>query len=202
MTYQLHLKRLIDLTLALTLLAIVWPILLLVILVLFVTKHPSIFFKQQRVGYGNTVFAIYKFCTMNYKKDHCGKLLPDADRLTVTGRWLRKTSLDELPQLWNIVKGEMSFVGPRPLLVEYISLYTPEQAARHLVRPGISGWAQVNGRNAITWTQKFTFDTWYVANCSLKLDMYIMWLTIGKVFSLSNVHQPGHATTEKFNGRN
>lgn len=202
MTYPLHIKRILDLSFALLLLAVLWPLLLMTVIILFINQQRTIVFKQQRIGYRNTYFTIYKFCTMTDRVDHLGNLLPDTDRLTTIGKWLRKTSLDELPQLWNIVKGDMSFVGPRPLLVEYLPLYTPEQATRHLVRPGVSGWAQINGRNAITWTQKFKLDSWYVANCSWKLDMYILFRTIGKVFLMSNVQQPGHATTQKFNGLN
>ncbi len=160
---------------------------------------PAIF-KQPRPGLNGNVFHVYKFRTMTNARDDNGELLPDAVRLTSFGKLLRKLSLDELPQLWNVLKGDMSFVGPRPLLVEYLPLYNERQAHRHDVRPGITGWAQVNGRNAISWEQKFEYDVWYVENQSLWLDFKILLLTVKKVFVSEGISQEGQATMEKFKG--
>lgn len=160
------------------------------------------FFTQERPGLHGKIFKLIKFKTMTDKTDSDGNLLPDSQRLTKIGQFIRSTSLDELPQLWNVVKGEMSLVGPRPLLVQYLPLYSPEQARRHLVKPGITGWAQVNGRNAITWKQKFEYDVWYVDNLSLMLDLKIMWLTMKKVISRDGINSATSATTELFNGNN
>lgn len=160
---------------------------------------PAIF-KQPRPGLNGEVFDVYKFRTMTDKRDENGDLLPDSDRLTSFGKLLRKLSLDELPQLWNVLKGDMSFVGPRPLLVEYLPLYNETQAQRHKVRPGITGWAQVNGRNAISWEQKFEYDVWYVENQSFWLDIKILFLTVKKVFVSEGISQEGQATMEKFTG--
>lgn len=160
---------------------------------------PAIF-KQPRPGIEGKVFYVYKFRTMTDERDINGKLLPDSCRLTSFGKLLRKLSLDELPQLWNVLKGDMSFVGPRPLLVEYLPLYNERQARRHEVRPGITGWAQVNGRNAISWEQKFEYDVWYVENQSLSLDFKILLLTVKKVFVSEGISQEGQATMEKFKG--
>ncbi|MEB2298029.1 sugar transferase [Lysinibacillus xylanilyticus] len=160
---------------------------------------PAIF-KQPRPGKRGAVFYVYKFRTMTDERNESGELLPDSVRLTKFGQLLRKLSLDELPQLWNVLKGDMSFVGPRPLLVEYLPLYNEKQARRHDVRPGITGWAQVNGRNAISWEQKFEYDVWYVENQSLWLDFKILLLTVKKVFVSEGISQEGQATMEKFKG--
>ncbi|MEA0561898.1 sugar transferase [Lysinibacillus irui] len=160
---------------------------------------PAIF-KQPRPGLNGKVFYVYKFRTMTDERDENGDLLADSYRLTSFGKLLRKLSLDELPQLWNVLKGDMSFVGPRPLLIEYLPLYNERQAQRHKVRPGITGWAQVNGRNAISWEQKFEYDVWYVQNQSFWLDMKILFLTVKKVFVSEGISQEGQATMEKFTG--
>jgi len=165
-----------------------------------ITSNP--FFVQKRPGKGGNLFKVIKFKTMNENKDLNGNLLPDAERLTVVGKFIRKTSLDELPQLINVLKGDMSLVGPRPLLIQYLSLYNKEQARRHEVKPGITGWAQVNGRNAISWQQKFEYDVWYVDNMSFALDMKILFLTFKKVFKREGINQEGQATAEPFNGNN
>ena len=160
----------------------------------------QVFFKQQRPGKNAQTFTIYKFRTMTDASDKRGNLLPDAKRLTRFGMFLRKASLDELPQLWNVLKGDMSLVGPRALLIEYLPLYNAEQKQRHLVKPGITGWAQVNGRNAISWEKKFEFDVWYVEHQSFWLDIKILWLTVLKVFKREGVSQAGHVTMAKFKG--
>ena len=159
-----------------------------------------IFFRQLRPGRHGKPFTMVKFRTMTDARDASGALLPDADRLTAFGKFLRATSLDELPELWNVVKGEMSLVGPRPLLMQYLDRYTPEQARRHAVRPGVTGWAQVNGRNAISWEQKFALDVWYADNLSFWLDLKILWLTVRKVLRSEGVSQAGQATMEEFRG--
>lgn len=159
-----------------------------------------VFFQQTRPGLKGKLFEMVKFRTMTDERGPDGQLLPDKDRLTPFGRWLRASSLDELPELWNVLKGEMSLVGPRPLLVEYLPLYTPEQARRHEVRPGITGWAQVNGRNAISWEEKFKLDVWYVDNQSLWLDLKILWLTIKKVLVRDGISAEDNATMPKFTG--
>ncbi|MFD9362090.1 sugar transferase [Priestia megaterium] len=159
-----------------------------------------VLFKQQRPGKNGIPFYVYKFRTMNSKKDSMGNLLPDHLRLTPFGKFLRKFSLDELPQLFNVLKGDISLVGPRPLLMEYLDLYTSEQARRHEVRPGITGWAQVNGRNAISWEEKFKLDVWYVDNQSFWVDIKILFLTVMKVFKSEGINQTGHVTMEKFKG--
>lgn len=161
---------------------------------------PFILFRQSRVGYWGQIFSIYKFRTMNNARDNQGALLSDAERLTPFGRFLRSTSMDELPELINVLKGEMSLVGPRPLLMRYLERYTPEQARRHEVKPGITGWAQVNGRNALTWEEKFKMDVWYVDNQSLCLDLKIIALTIWKIIKCEGINQPGQATAEEFQG--
>jgi lipopolysaccharide/colanic/teichoic acid biosynthesis glycosyltransferase len=160
----------------------------------------GVFFTQQRPGKDEVVFKLLKFKTMNDQRDAKGDLLPDAERLTAIGKFIRKTSLDELPQLWNVLKGDMSLVGPRPLLVQYLPLYTDEQKRRHLVKPGITGWAQVNGRNAISWEEKFKLDVWYVDNVSFFLDVKILFLTIKKVFVREGISAQGHATMDFFKG--
>lgn len=165
------------------------------------SKGP-VFFKQKRPGKNNKIFYLYKFRTMKELRDVQGNLLPDEERSTKIGKFLRKLSLDELPEIWNVFKGDISLVGPRPLLVEYLDRYSPEQERRHKVKPGITGWAQVNGRNAITWEEKFKYDVWYVDNWSLWLDIKIILITIIKVLKREGISQPGQATMEKFKGNN
>lgn len=174
----------------------------IIALVIKTTSRGPVFFKQLRPGKNNKLFLLYKFRTMSVQRDESGNLLPDEKRLTRIGKFLRKLSLDELPELWNVLKGSMSIVGPRPLLKEYLTKYTPEQARRHEVKPGITGWAQVNGRNAITWEQKFKFDVWYVDNWNLWVDLKIIIMTIILVLKAEGINQPGHATMEKFQGDN
>jgi lipopolysaccharide/colanic/teichoic acid biosynthesis glycosyltransferase len=159
-----------------------------------------VFFRQQRPGLHGKPFMMVKFRTMTDAHDAAGNLLPDADRLPAFGRFLRSSSLDELPELWNVVRGDMSLVGPRPLLMRYLPLYTPEQARRHAVRPGVTGWAQVNGRNAISWEQKFALDVWYVDHLTLWLDLRILGMTVGKIFKREGISQAGQATMEEFRG--
>jgi lipopolysaccharide/colanic/teichoic acid biosynthesis glycosyltransferase len=159
-----------------------------------------VFFRQQRPGLHGKPFRMVKFRTMTDARDAQGNLLPDAERLTRFGKFLRSSGLDELPELWNVVKGDMSLVGPRPLLMQYLDRYTPEQARRHEVRPGVTGWAQVNGRNAISWEQKFAYDLWYVDNLSFWLDLKILWLTVRKIIVREGISQAGQATMEEFMG--
>jgi lipopolysaccharide/colanic/teichoic acid biosynthesis glycosyltransferase len=193
----------LDFVLSLAALLMLFPFLLLVTVGLhFANKGSGAFFTQQRPGYKGKIFKIYKFKTMNDERDAAGNLLPDAERLTKVGRIVRSLSIDELPQLLNVLKGEMSFIGPRPLLPQYLPLYSKEQARRHDVRPGITGWAQCNGRNAISWRQKFELDVWYVDNCSFMLDAKIVFLSVYKVFAREGISQEGEATMEFFNGNN
>jgi sugar transferase EpsL len=193
-------KRVLDFTLALVgIIALLIPFFITYLLVKIKLGSP-VLFKQKRPGISGYPFYIYKFRTMTNKRDKDGKLLSDESRLSNLGKFLRRYSLDELPQLINVIKGDISFVGPRPLLMEYLELYTPEQARRHEVRPGITGWAQVNGRNAISWEDKFELDVWYVDNQSFWLDIKILFLTIKKVFKSEGVSQDGHVTMEKFRG--
>lgn len=198
--YRQFLKRWIDFTVALLALLLLSPVLLLVTLALFIANNGQPFFTQLRPGRDERVFRIRKFKTMNDKKDATGVLLPDAQRLTPAGSFVRKTSLDELPQLFNVLKGDMSLVGPRPLLVDYLPLYNERQRLRHSVRPGITGWAQVNGRNAVSWEQRFEMDAWYATHLSFLLDMKIIGMTIGKVLRAKDVNAPGAATVERFTG--
>ncbi|GGH35315.1 UDP-galactose phosphate transferase [Mangrovimonas yunxiaonensis] len=198
--YKTYLKRISDLTLALLGLVMLSPVFLIVTLGLCVANNGKPFFFQKRPGKNERIFKIVKFKTMTDKKDANGHLLPDAQRLTPLGALVRKTSLDEIPQLLNVLKGDMALIGPRPLLPEYLPLYNEEQKKRHHVRPGITGWAQVNGRNAISWQQKFAYDVWYVDNLSLALDVKILFLTIKKVFVREGITQAGQATTEAFKG--
>jgi lipopolysaccharide/colanic/teichoic acid biosynthesis glycosyltransferase len=172
------------------------------LVLLFFLNHGQPFFIQKRVGLNNSIFYIVKFRTMNNLCSPEGTLLSDLERLTPIGSFIRKTSLDELPQLFNVLKGDMSLIGPRHLLVEYLPLYNEHQKRRHEVKPGITGWAQVNGRNAISWQEKFDLDVWYVNHCSFSLDMKILWLTILKVLKREGINQAGQATVEKFNGYN
>ncbi len=176
------------------------PIFLVIFFIVKKKLGSPVIFRQKRPGLNSKVFNVYKFRTMNDAYDEQGELLPDAVRLTSFGKLMRKLSLDELPQLWNVLKGDMSFVGPRPLLIEYLPLYNERQARRHDVRPGITGWAQVNGRNAISWEQKFEYDVWYVENRSLWLDFKILLLTVKKVFVSEGISAEGHVTIEKFKG--
>jgi len=194
---QLFLKRLFDIIVSLTLIIFLAPLILFIALLIWVTMGRPILFRQRRVGYQGQVFTIYKFRTMTEERDENGNLLPDEQRLTRFGRFLRETSLDELPELFNVLKGDMSVVGPRPLLVEYLPYYTPEERKRHNMRPGITGWAQVNGRNAITWDQKLALDVWYVDNWSFWLDFKIILMTIIKVIKREGISTNGYATAPR-----
>ncbi|MFD2966714.1 sugar transferase [Sphingobacterium bambusae] len=198
--YKNILKRLVDVTVGLVTLTLLSPVIAIVAILLWFANSGQPFFFQSRPGKHGRVFKIIKFKTMNDRKDAQGNLLSDADRLTPIGAFVRKTSLDEIPQLINVLKGDMSLIGPRPLLVQYLPLYNVAQARRHEVRPGITGWAQVNGRNAISWKQKFEYDVWYVDNISFALDLKIIGLTIKKVFVREGISQEGQATTEPFTG--
>ncbi|HVG42121.1 MAG TPA: sugar transferase [Chitinophagaceae bacterium] len=200
--YRNYLKGLFDFVLSLVALFILSPVFFVVTILLFFANQGKPFFFQHRPGKNGRIFLLVKFKTMNDRKDVEGNLLPDEKRLTSFGKFIRKTSLDEIPQLVNVMKGDMSFVGPRPLLVEYLSLYDEYQNRRHEVRPGITGWAQVNGRNAISWEQKFELDIWYVDNISWKLDLKILLLTIKKIFKTENISHQGHATMPYFKGAN
>src|ERR1044072_3085690 len=197
----LFFKRLLDVIMALVMVIILSPVIITVAIYLMVAlRGTAIIFRQRRAGYSNKPFNVYKFKTMLDTKDADGKLLPDEQRLTKTGIMLRKYSLDELPQLFNILNGTMRFIGPRPLLVDYLPLYTYRQLRRHEVLPGISGWAQVNGRNAISWEQKFEYDVWYVDNMSATLDIKIFWLTAMKVLKPEGISSATAATMERFTG--
>lgn len=198
--YKSSLKRFLDFLVSVIGLFIIAPLLLAIIVFLIIANSGHPFFTQTRPGKNGKLFKVIKFKTMNEKKDAHGNLLPDAQRLTPIGKFIRKTSLDEIPQFINVLKGDMSLIGPRPLLVEYLPLYNKYQARRHEVRPGITGWAQVNGRNAISWEQKFNYDVYYVDNCSFVLDMIILVKTIEKVFKSEGISQQGQATAEKFRG--
>jgi lipopolysaccharide/colanic/teichoic acid biosynthesis glycosyltransferase len=201
--YKRYVKRLIDILVAGLALLCLSPLLLLVALWLhFANKGAGAFFTQERPGLHGRVFKIYKYKTMTDERDADGRLLPDAVRLTKVGRFVRSTSIDELPQLWNVLVGDMSLIGPRPLLVQYLPLYSPEQARRHEVRPGITGWAQCHGRNAISWAEKFRLDVWYVDHLSLLTDLKVILITINKVLRRSDISQQGEATMELFNGKN
>jgi len=201
--YKGFFKHSIGFIIALLLLLIVWPIILIVAICLyFSNKNAGIFFLQERPGKDSKEFKVIKFKTMNDSRGHDGTLLPDSERLTKIGKIIRKASLDELPQLLNVIKGDMSLIGPRPLLIEYLPLYSPEQARRHEVRPGMTGWAQVNGRNAISWEEKFKLDVWYVDNLSFLLDIKILFMTIRNVIARKGISKEGFATTEAFNGKN
>lgn len=201
--YKHFFKRVLDFCIALIGLICISPILLVVTIWLhFANKGAGAFFCQERPGKDGKIFKIIKFKTMTDERGTNGKLLPDKDRLTKVGRFVRSTSIDELPQLFNVLKGDMSLIGPRPLLVQYLPLYSPEQARRHEVRPGITGWAQCHGRNAISWTEKFKLDVWYVDHCTLMTDIKIIITTIKKVLQRSDIAQEGSATMEAFNGHN
>ncbi len=201
--YKSIIKRIIDFTIVFCVLLVIWPFLLLITIWLhFANKGAGAFFTQARPGKDGKIFKVIKFKTMTDERDADGNLLPDADRLTKVGQFVRSTSIDELPQLINVLKGDMALIGPRPLLPQYLPLYSKEQARRHEVRPGITGWAQVNGRNAISWSKKFELDVWYVDHCSFSLDVKIVFLTIKKVFLREGISQEGQATMEFFNGKN
>ncbi|MDD5360370.1 MAG: sugar transferase [Sulfurovaceae bacterium] len=195
-------KRLFDFTLALFLILLFLPIFIIISFLILITMGRPIFFSQFRPGYKEKIFGIYKFRTMTNDMDGNGELLPDLQRLHGIGKFIRSTSIDELPQLFNVIKGDMSFVGPRPLLVEYLPLYNDKQKKRHDVLPGITGWAQVNGRNAISWEQKFDYDIWYVDNQSFLLDIKILWLTLLKVIKRSDISSKNSVTVEKFGETN
>ncbi|MCK9374078.1 MAG: sugar transferase [Sulfuricurvum sp.] len=198
--YVNTIKPFIDRLGALLLLIVFSPFILLCTLLILITMGRPLFFTQTRPGFQGKLFTIYKFRTMNNDTDEKGELLSDAQRLNGAGRWIRSLSLDELPQLLNVLKGEMSFIGPRPLLVEYLGLYSTEQALRHNVKPGITGWAQINGRNAISWEEKFRYDVEYVRKVSFGFDLKIILLTMKKVFKKEGISQQGEATMEKFRG--
>jgi lipopolysaccharide/colanic/teichoic acid biosynthesis glycosyltransferase len=198
--YRNYFKRFFDLTISLIAFCLVLPLFIVVTASLFIANQGRPFFVQQRPGKNGRIFRLVKFKTMNDRKDAAGNLLPDAERLTAMGNFIRKTSLDEIPQLINVIKGEMSLIGPRPLLVEYLPLYNDRQKRRHDVRPGITGWAQVNGRNAIGWKEKFELDEWYVDHVDLRLDCKIVFFTIKKVLKSEGVSQEGHVTMTKFEG--
>ncbi len=193
-------KRILDIIGACLGLIILSPILALILLLTWITHRQAPIFTQLRPGYRGKPFKVYKFRTMRDIRDAQGNLLPDAERLTRLGRFLRSLSLDELPELVNVMRGEMSLVGPRPLLMQYLERYTPEQARRHQVLPGMTGWAQVNGRNVLTWEDKFRFDVWYVDHWSFWLDIKILFITLWKVLKREGISQPGHVTAEEFMG--
>lgn len=201
--YKNFIKRLIDFLIAFCALSIIWPILLAVTVWLhFANKGAGAFFFQERPGKDGKIFKVIKFKTMTDERDVEGKLLPDAQRLTKVGKFVRSTSVDELPQLVNVLKGDMALIGPRPLMPKYLPLYNETQRRRHEVRPGITGWAQVNGRNNISWTKTFELDVWYVDNCTLMTDVKIILLTIKKVLFREDISQEGQATRQPFDGTN
>ena len=200
--YTAYLKRWIDFLVAFIALILLSPFLLVVAILLWINNNGNIFFVQQRPGKDARLFSVMKFKTMNDKKDEHGNLLPDKKRITVIGRFIRSTSIDELPQLINVLKGDMSLIGPRPLLPKYLPLYNEQQKKRHAVRPGITGWAQVNGRNAISWQQKFEYDVWYVNNLSFLVDLKILWLTFKKIIIREGINSNDNVTMTPFTGNN
>lgn len=201
--YSHFFKRFLDFWISLLVLLCISPALLVITLWLHVAnKGAGAFFLQERPGKDARIFKVIKFKTMTDERGVDGRLLPDEQRLTKVGRFVRSTSIDELPQLLNVLKGDMALIGPRPLLVQYLPLYSPEQARRHEVRPGISGWAQCHGRNAISWTEKFRLDVWYVDHLSFLTDLKVVWITIKKVLQRADISEEGHATMEFFNGHN
>jgi lipopolysaccharide/colanic/teichoic acid biosynthesis glycosyltransferase len=201
--YRHFLKRLLDMVLSgLALLCLSLVLLVVTIWLHYANKGAGAFFTQERPGKNAKIFKIYKYKTMTDERDANGNLLPDADRLTKVGKFVRSTSIDELPQLWNVFIGDMSLIGPRPLLIQYLPLYTAEQARRHDVRPGITGWAQCHGRNNISWAEKFKLDVWYVDHVSLATDLKVIFTTINKVLRRADISQEGNATMEAFNGSN
>ncbi len=197
-TYKLF-KRFFDVLFASIALIFLTPVLILIIIIMFLCGYKTFFFSQKRVGYREKVFNLFKLKSMTDARNENGELLSDEKRLTVLGKFLRKTSLDEIPQFWNVIKGDMSLIGPRPLLVEYLPMYTFEERKRHSIKPGITGWAQVNGRNAISWDEKFILDVWYVNNISFLLDFKIIILTIKKVMKKEGISQYGEATMKPLN---
>ncbi|GAA5135720.1 sugar transferase [Thalassotalea piscium] len=194
-------KRLFDFTCALILLFLLAPVMIVTAIILFASHCRPVIYTQPRPGKDDQIFNMIKFRSMTDEKNTAGELLPDSERLTSFGKFIRKTSIDELPGLWNVLVGHMSLVGPRPLLIEYLPLYSAEQAQRHKVKPGITGWAQVNGRNAISWNEKFKLDVWYVNNQSFWLDIKILLLTVKKVFAQADINAAGQATMTKFTGK-
>lgn len=201
--YKYFFKRVIDFVIVLTALLLIWPILLVITIWLhFANKGAGAFFFQERPGKNGKIFKVIKFKTMTDERDAEGNLLPDAERLTKVGKFVRSTSIDELPQLINVLKGDMALIGPRPLLVQYLPLYSKEQARRHEVRPGITGWAQCHGRNAISWTEKFKLDVWYVDHVSLITDIKVIFITIKKVLFREDINSATSATMEYFDGTN
>jgi lipopolysaccharide/colanic/teichoic acid biosynthesis glycosyltransferase len=200
MTYRVYIKRLFDFSFALVLLIITMPITVPIFILLAIQNNGDIFFKQSRPGYKENVFKIFKFKTMTDEKDSNGNLLPDAKRLTKLGKFVRSTSIDELPQLINVIRGDMSFIGPRPLLLSYLKLYNKEQKKRHNVKPGITGWAQVNGRNQLDWKDRFKLDVWYIENQSFLLDVKIFFLTIVKIIKREGINNATATTMKPFKG--
>lgn len=201
--YKHYFKRFFDFIISLIALLLVgWLLIVIAIWLHFANKGAGAFFFQERPGKDAKIFKVIKFKTMTDERDAEGNLLPDEQRLTKVGRFVRSTSIDELPQLINVFKGDMALIGPRPLLIQYLPLYSPEQARRHEVRPGISGWAQCHGRNAISWTEKFKLDVWYVDHVSLWTDIKVIWLTVVKVLKRADINEAGQATMEAFNGHN
>ena len=198
--YTSYGKRMCDQAIAVSVVVFAAPLFLALAVLVRLKLGAPVLFRQQRPGLNGRPFTIYKFRTMTDRHDAAGNLLPDGERLTVFGKFLRSTSLDELPELWNVLRGEMSLVGPRPLLMHYLDLYTPEQMRRHEVRPGITGWAQVNGRNALSWEEKFARDVWYVDHLSFWLDIKIIFLTFLKIVKREDINQPGEATMKFFEG--
>ncbi len=200
--YKNIFKRVFDFTIALIAICILFFLMISIIVIIFISNSGKVFFRQERPGKNGKVYKVIKFKTMNDRKDIDGKLLPDNERLTAIGKFIRTTSMDELPQLLNVLKGDMSLIGPRPLLVKYLPLYSNHQARRHEVRPGITGWAQVNGRNAISWEEKFEYDVWYVDNLSMLLDLKIIFRTIQKVIIREGISSTTTLTMEAFKGNN
>ena len=200
--YKNFIKPFFDFLVSLIVVICISPILLVVIILLAIANSGKPFFFQKRPGKSGKIFKIVKFKTMTDETDANGKLLPDSERLTKIGTFVRKTSMDEIPQLFNVIAGQMSIIGPRPLLPQYLEIYSPEQMKRHLVKPGITGWAQINGRNAISWIQKFEYDIWYVKHQSFLLDLKIIFMTIKKVLISEGINTENMATTEPFNGSN
>ena len=201
--YKHFFKRIIDFVLSLFVLLVFCPLLILITILLhFTNKGAGVFFFQKRPGLYGKIFKVIKFKTMTEERDKSGNLLPDEARLTKVGKFVRSISIDELPQLINVLKGDMALIGPRPLLPEYLSLYTKEQSRRHDIRPGISGWAQCHGRNAISWEEKFKLDVWYVDHVSFLIDMKVIFITLRKIFVREGISQEGNVTMEAFNGHN
>ena len=201
--YKRFFKRFLDFTISLIAIVLIgWLLIIIAIWLHFANKGAGVFFLQERPGKDAKIFKVIKFKTMTDERDANGELLPDAERLTKVGRFVRSTSIDELPQLINVLKGDMALIGPRPLLPKYVPLYSPEQMRRHEVRPGISGWAQCHGRNAITWTEKFKLDVWYVDHCSLWTDIRVVFITIKNVLMRKDINSASAATMEPFNGHN